>query len=80
MKRFPVLLLLIVLSLVGTMSAKPQRISPQQNARQSRKAVKKQQKLLNKANKKQAKASKKMAKASRKATNKANRNLARRRQ
>ncbi|MGC9988780.1 MAG: hypothetical protein ABSC07_09360 [Terriglobales bacterium] len=55
MKRIPAFLLLLVLSLVGTMSAKPQRISPQENARQSQKAIKKQQKLLKKANKKQAK-------------------------
>jgi hypothetical protein len=79
MKRIPAFLLLVVLSLVGTMAAKTQRITPQQNARQSSKAIKHQQKMLNKANKKQAKAMKKYGKKQRKATRKANKDLRRRR-
>ncbi|MFY9647185.1 MAG: hypothetical protein WAK29_18545 [Terriglobales bacterium] len=79
MKRFPAFLLLLVLSLAGTMSAKPQRISPQQNAHQSKKAIKKQQRMLKKANKKQAKAQKKYAKKQQKETKKNNRALRRRR-
>jgi hypothetical protein len=75
MKRIPAFLLLLVLSLIGTMTAKSQRISPQENARQSGKAAKRQQKMLKKANKKQAKAMKKYAKKERKATKKANRAL-----
>jgi hypothetical protein len=72
MKRIAALMLLAVLSLASSMPAQAQRISPQENARQSRKAIKKQQKMLNKANKKQAKAMKKAAKTQRKATKKAN--------
>jgi hypothetical protein len=73
MKRIAAFMLLVVLSLAGSMPAQAQRISPQENARQSRKAIKKQQKMLNRVNKKQAKAMKKAAKAQRKATKKANR-------
>ena len=73
MKRIAAFLLLVVLSIAGSMPAQAQRISPQENARQSRKAIKKQQKMLNKMNKKQAKAMKKAAKAQRKAIRKTNR-------
>jgi len=68
MKRIATfMLLLVALSAAWSMPAQAQRISPQENARQSRKAMKKQQKMLNKANKKQRKAMKKAAKAQRKA-------------
>ena len=73
MKRIVIFMLLVALSLAGAIPAQAQRISPEENARQSRNAIKKQQKLLNKANKKQQKAMKKAAKAQRKATKKANR-------
>jgi len=74
MKRIATfMLLLVALSFAWSIPAQAQRISPEENARQSRKAIKKQQKMLNKANKKQAKAMKKAAKAQRKATKKANR-------
>jgi hypothetical protein len=80
MKRIAAFVLLAILSVAGSIPVQAQRISPQENARQSRRAIKKQQKMLNKANKKQAKAMKKAAKAQRKATARANRNLQRRRQ
>jgi hypothetical protein len=67
------MLLLVALSVAWSMPANAQRISTQENARQSQKAAKKQQKMLNKANKKQRKAMKKYSKAQRKATKKANR-------
>jgi sensor domain CHASE-containing protein len=68
MKRIATfMLLLVALSAAWSIPAQAQRISPQENARQSRKAIKKQQKMLNKANKKQRKAMKKAAKAQRKA-------------
>ncbi|MGB8011233.1 MAG: hypothetical protein WCF68_06450 [Terriglobales bacterium] len=73
MKRIAAFLLLVILSFAGAMPVQAQRISPEENARQSRKAIKKQQKMLNKANKKQRKAMKKFAKAQRKANKKANR-------
>ena len=66
------MLLLVALSAAWSMPAQAQRISPQENARQSKKAIKKQQEMLNKANKKQAKAMKKAAKAQRKQMKKAN--------
>jgi sensor domain CHASE-containing protein len=72
MKRIAAFLLLVVLSIAGSIPAHAQRISPQENQRQSRKAIKKQQKMLNRANKKQAKAMKKAGKSQRKATKKAN--------
>lgn len=72
MKRFAVFMLLLVLSASGVTILHAQRISPEENARQSRKAAKSQQKMLNKANKRQNKAAKKYAKAQRKATKKAN--------
>jgi RecA/RadA recombinase len=73
MKRIATFMLLVVLSVAAAIPAQAQRISPQENARQSRKAIKHQQRMLNKANKKQSKAMKKAAKALRKATRKANR-------
>jgi hypothetical protein len=73
MKRIATLMLLAVLSIAAAIPAQAQRISPQENARESRKAIKHQQKMLNKANKKQAKAMKKAAKKTRKASQKANR-------
>jgi len=66
------ILLLVALSAAWSIPAHAQRISPQENARQSRKAIKKQQKMLNKVNKKQAKAMKKAAKKQRKQMRTAN--------
>jgi hypothetical protein len=66
------MLLLVALSAAWSLPAQAQRISPQENARQSKKAIKKQQKMLNKANKKQRKAMKKAGKKQRKANRKAN--------
>ena len=71
------LLLLALLS--GAVPAHAQRMTPEQNARQSQKDAKKQQKMLKKANKKQQKAMKKAEKAQRKANKKANKDLQRRR-
>jgi len=65
-------LVLVALSAAWSMPAQAQRITPQENARQSKKAIKKQQKMLNKANKKQSKAMKKAAKKQRKQMKKAN--------
>jgi len=67
------MLLLVALSAAWSIPAHAQRISPQENARQSKKAIKKQQKMLNKVNKKQAKAMKKAAKKQRKQMRTANR-------
>ena len=67
------MVLLLALSAAWSMPAQAQRISPQENARQSKKAIKKQQKMLNKVNKKQAKAMKKAAKKQRKQMKTANR-------
>jgi uncharacterized protein HemX len=76
MKRFATfILLLVALGAAWSVPATAQRISPEENARQSRKAAKKQQKMLNKANKKQRKSEKKYEKSQRKATKKANRQL-----
>ena len=73
MKRIVTLMLLLVaLSAAWSIPAHAQRISPQENARQSKKAIKKQQKMLNKVNKKQAKAMKKAAKKQRKQMRTAN--------
>jgi ABC-type transporter MlaC component len=79
MIRIAALLLLAILSLAAATPTQAQRITPEQNARQSRKEIKRHQKLLKKANKKQAKAMKKYAKQQRNATRKANKNLNRRR-
>jgi len=78
MKRIAAFILLLALSFACSVPLHAQRMSPKENARQSRKAAKRQQKFLNKANKKQQKAMKKYEKAQRKATKKANKNLARR--
>jgi len=77
MKQLACVLLLALLSAV--IPANAQRMTPEQNARQSQKAAKKQQKMLKKANKKQQKAMKKAEKAQRKANKKANKDLQRRR-
>ncbi len=77
MKRIATFMLLAVLACAGSISAQAQSITPQENARRSRKQIKKQQKMLNKANKKQRKQMKKAAKKQRKATNRANRRLKR---
>ena len=55
MKRIATFIAAGRLECAGSIPAQAQRISPQENARQSRKAIKKQQKMLNKANKKQRK-------------------------
>jgi len=73
------MLLLVALSAGWSIPAHAQRISPEENARQSRAAAKKQQKFLNKANKKQRKAMKKSEKAQRKADRKATKKANRRR-
>jgi len=79
MKRIAAFLLLVALSFAGSMPVHAQRMTPEENARQSRKADKKQQKFLKKAAKKQRKATKKFEKAQRKATRKANKQLKQRR-
>ncbi len=66
------MLLLVALSAAWSIPAQAQRISPQENARRSKKEIKKQQKMLNKANKKQAKAMKKAGKKQRKQMRTAN--------
>ncbi len=73
MKRIAVFLLLAILSASLTIPAYGQRISVEENARQSRKAAKKQEKMLKKSNKKQRKAAKKYEKAQKKAIKKAQR-------
>jgi hypothetical protein len=73
MKGIAIFVLMLGLSVAASMPTQAQRISPQENARQSRKAIKKQQKLLNKQNKRQRKLNKKAAKAARKQNQKANR-------
>ena len=72
MKRIAAFMLLVALSVAGTIPAYAQRTSVEENARQSRKAAKRQQKASKKAAKKQRKAMKKSAKAQRKAIKKAN--------
>lgn len=79
MKRIAALMVLVALSFAGSVPVHAQRMTPEENARQSRKAAKKQQKYLKKANKKQRKAAKKYEKAQRKATRKANKQLKQRR-
>lgn len=81
MKRFAAFVLLAIfsVSLAVVIPAHAQRMTPEQNARQSRKAEKKQRKALKKSAKKQRKAMKRAAKAQRKATKKANRDLQKRR-
>jgi hypothetical protein len=79
MKRIAAFMLLAVLSLAVAIPANAQRISPEENARRSRKEIKQHQKMLNKANKKQRKAMKKAEKAQRKQTRKANHQFSTRR-
>src|SRR5260370_39298057 len=79
MKRIAAFMLLVALSVALSIPANAQRISPEENARQSRAAAKKQQKFLKKANKKQRKAMKKSEKAQRKADKKATKKANRRR-
>ena len=73
MKRIAAFMLLIALSIAGAIPVHAQRTTPEEDARQSRKAAKNQQKMLKKQNKRQQKAMKKNAKAQRKAVKKANR-------
>ena len=70
MKRIAVLTLLVALGVAWSIPAKAQRMSVEENARQSRKADKKQQKMNRKAAKKQQKAMKKYEKAQRRAQRK----------
>jgi hypothetical protein len=70
-KRIAAFMLLVVLTGAWSIPVKAQRISVEENARQSRRSAKKQQKMLKKANKKQSKAMKKYAKAQRKAAKRA---------
>ena len=79
MKRIAALLLL-ALTFGSSTLVNAQRMSPEENARQSQKAAKSQQKMLHKKNKQQAKATRKYEKSQRKQVKKANRDLARRRQ
>ena len=80
MKRFLAFVLLAILSLGCVAAAeKPHRITPEQNAKQSKRDAKHQQKMLRKANKKQAKAQRKYEKRQRKEIAKANKNLRKRR-
>jgi uncharacterized protein HemX len=72
MKRIAAFMLLLTLGLAGSVPIYAQRMSVEQNARQSRKAARKQQKMLKKANKQQQKSMRKYEKAQRKATRKAN--------
>lgn len=79
MKRLAVLMLLAFLTVPCLPSAYAQVMTPEQNAKQTSKAAKKQEKALKKANKKQRKATKKFEKAERKQTKKANKDLQKRR-
>lgn len=73
MKRLVVLMLLVLFAVAGSVPARAQnRISVDENARQSQKAQKKQQKMMKKSAKNQQKAMKKSAKAQRKAVKRAN--------
>jgi hypothetical protein len=72
MKRFVVFVLSAVLAMAASLPLHAQRpISPEENARLSQKAQKKQQKAMNKSMKQQRKAMKKSAKSQRKALEKA---------
>jgi len=79
MKRLASFVLLVIFSVACLVPAQAQRLTPEQNARQSSKAAKKQQKMLKKAEKKQRKANNKFLKAQRKATKRANKDLQKRR-
>ena len=73
MKRIAAFMLLIFLCGAWSVPATAQRISVEENARQSQEAAKKQQKMLKKAGKQQRRAMKKHDKAQRKAANKVQR-------
>jgi Na+-transporting methylmalonyl-CoA/oxaloacetate decarboxylase gamma subunit len=75
MRRIAVFVLLLILAVAGTMPASAQLRTPQENARASRKAAKKQQKYLKKANKQQKKATKKALKQQRKENKRNNQTL-----
>ncbi|MGO9862835.1 MAG: hypothetical protein ACLPLR_04415 [Terriglobales bacterium] len=62
MKRIAAFILLVAFSLAGAIPVQAQLISPQEHARRSQKAAKKQQKAYKKAVKKQLKANRKAAK------------------
>ncbi len=79
MKRIAAFLLLIALSFAGSIPVQAQRMTPEQNARKSRKDAKTQQKYLKKQAKQQRKAMKRYEKTQRKATKKANKQLKQRR-
>ncbi|MGB9233113.1 MAG: hypothetical protein WCC04_01780 [Terriglobales bacterium] len=78
MKRLVAFVLLAILSAACVAPAYAQRMSPEQSARQSKKAGKKQRRMLKKSAKQQRKAMKRSLKAQRKATRKANKDLQRR--
>jgi uncharacterized membrane protein (DUF106 family) len=73
MKRIPVFILVIALSLASSIPAKAQIFSGPDSARQAQKAAKKQQKAQSKAAKKQQKSVKKYEKAQHKASKRAQR-------
>jgi hypothetical protein len=73
--RLAVFMLLVALSLQGSLLANAQTISVAENARQSARAAKKQQKMQNRSARRQRHALKKYQKAQRKANKKANRRL-----
>jgi hypothetical protein len=75
MRRIVIFALLVILAVAGTTQASAQLRTPQENARASRKAAKKQQKYLKKANKQQKKATKKALKAQRKENKRNNQTL-----
>lgn len=78
MKRLAAFVLLLTFGLAFSMPVYAQRITPEENARRSSKAAKKQEKMLRKANKRQRKAARRSEKAQRKQMIKANRQLQRR--
>jgi uncharacterized membrane protein (DUF106 family) len=73
MKRIPVFILLVALSLAASIPAKAQIFSGPDSARKAQNAAKKQQKAQSKAAKKQQKSMKKYQKAQRKAATRAQR-------
>jgi hypothetical protein len=73
--RLAVFMLLVALSLQGSILANAQTISVAENARRSARATKKQQKMQNRSARRQRHALKKYQKAQRKANKKANRRL-----
>jgi hypothetical protein len=79
MKRVAAFVLLALFSLPCLVPAYAQRLTPEQSARQSKRAIKKQRRMLKKSAKQQRRAMKRSTKAQRKATKKANRALQKRR-